>query len=123
MRFKASMPRTITLPLSSTLSVVGGSASGLSEPKNKRGVNTVNHAFNKEVIDELDYIIAMMFYTSGLSFNLTRNSWYVKTFKFAANNPITGYKPPGNNYLRTTLLQREKTQVQGLIEPIKATWK
>jgi len=64
-----------------------------------------------------------MFYTGELLFNFTRNLWHANAFKFAANNPITGYKPPGNNYLRTTLLQREKTQVQGLIEPIKATWK
>jgi len=62
-----------------------------------------------------------MFYTSGLSFNLTRNSWYVKAFKFAINNPITGYKPLGYNSLRITLLQREKSHVEGLMEPIRAT--
>jgi len=64
-----------------------------------------------------------MFYTGGLSFNLTRNSWYAKAFKFAANNPIAGYKPPDYNFLRTTFLQREKSHVEGLMEPIRATWK
>jgi len=103
MRLKASMPRDVTLPISSTLNVVGGSASGPSAPKKRRGVNTVDQAFNKEARNELDCIIARMFYTGGLSFNLTRNSWYVKAFKFAANNPIVGYKPPGYNFLRTSL--------------------
>jgi len=74
MRLKASMSRDIILPISSMSSVAGGSASGPSAPKKRRGVNTVDQAFNKEARDELDCIIARMFYTSGLSFNLTRNS-------------------------------------------------
>ena len=36
MRLKASVPRDVTLPIFSTSSVAGGSASGPSEPK-KRG--------------------------------------------------------------------------------------
>ena len=74
MRLKASMLKDITLPTPSTSSVVGESASGPSAPKKRRGINTVDQAFNKEARDELDCIIARMFYTSGLSFNLTRNS-------------------------------------------------
>ena len=89
----------------------------------EKGVNTVDQVFNKEARDELVCIIARMFYTGGLSFNLTRNSWYAKAFKFAANNPIAGYKPPGYNSLRITLLQREKSHVEGLMEIIMATWK
>ena len=72
-------------------------------------------------MDELNCIIARMFYTGGLSFNMTRNLWYAKAFKFAANNPIVGYKPPGYNPLRITLLQYEKSHVEGLMEPIGAT--
>ena len=117
MRLKASMPRGIILPISSTSSVAGGSASGPSAPKKRRGVNTVDQAFNKEARDELDCIIARMFYTGGLSFNLTRNPCYAKAFKFSANNPIAGYKPPGYNSLRTTLLQRQKSHVEGLMSP------
>jgi len=87
------------------------------------GNNIMDQAFNKEARDELDCIIARMFYTGGLLFNLTRNPWYTKAFKFAANNPITGYKPPGYSSLRTTLLQHEKSHVERLIEPIRAIWK
>jgi len=64
-----------------------------------------------------------MFYTDGLSFNFTRNQWYAKAFKFVANNSIAGYKPPGYYSLRITLLQRKESHVEGLIEPIRATWK
>jgi len=42
MRLKASMPRDVTLPISSTSSVVGESASGPSAPKKRREVNTVD---------------------------------------------------------------------------------
>ena len=123
MRLKASMPKDVTLPISSTSSVAGKSASCPSAPKKRRGVNTVDQAFNKEATDELDCIIARMFYIGGLSFNLIRNPWYIKAFKFAANNPIVGCKPLSYNSLSTTLLQREKSHVKGLMEPIRATWK
>jgi len=83
MRMKASMPRNVTLPLTSTPSVAGGSASDPSEIEES---NTMDQAFNKEAMDELDCIIAKMFYTGELSFKLTRNPWYVKAFKFIANN-------------------------------------
>ena len=39
------------------------------------------------------------------------------------HNPIASYKPPGYNSLRITFLQREKFHVEGLMEPIRATWK
>jgi len=54
MRLKTFMPN-VTLPLSSTSSVAGGSVSGPSEPKKRReGVNTVDQVFNKEARNELD---------------------------------------------------------------------
>ena len=87
MRLKTFMHRNITLSISSMSSVPGGNASCPSAPK-KRRVNTVDQAFSKEVRDELDCTIARMFYISGLSFNLIRNPWYVKAFKFIVNNSI-----------------------------------
>ncbi|XP_028092965.1 uncharacterized protein LOC114293132 [Camellia sinensis] len=44
-------------------------------------------------------------------------------FQFAANNPIPGYVPPGYNLLRTTLLQKERANVERLLEPTRASWK
>ncbi|XP_020267247.1 uncharacterized protein LOC109842776 [Asparagus officinalis] len=125
-RVMASMPRTVTLPGSSASSAAAGSQrmpSRLSEPKRRRGVTTVEQAFNTGARDELDSMIARMFYTGGLSFNLARNPYFSKMITYAASNSITGYKPPGYNSLRTTLLQREKAHVERLLEPIRGTWK
>jgi len=79
----------------------------------------VDQAFDKEASDELECIIARIFYTHGLSFNMIRNPWYVKAFKFFANNPIVVYKPLNYNSLRTTLLQHEKSHAERLMEPIR----
>jgi len=76
MRLKTSMPRDITLPISSTSndqSVVGGSVQVVQIHRRRGEGNTVDQAFNKEVRDELDCTIVMMFYAGGLSFNLTKN--------------------------------------------------
>ncbi|XP_020260793.1 uncharacterized protein LOC109837112 [Asparagus officinalis] len=125
-RLRASKPKMPILPTSSTASTidVGGSASmpiGAGESKRRRGFNTVKQAFNMGAIEELDALIGRMFYTGGLSFNLTRNSYYVKAFAYTASNPISGYKPLGYNSMRTTILQREKTHVERLMEPIRGT--
>ena len=64
-----------------------------------------------------------MFYSAGLPFHLSRNPYYVSTFQFAADNPILGYVSPGHNLLRTTLLQKERPNVERLLEPTRASWK
>ncbi|XP_057491417.1 uncharacterized protein LOC130777166 [Actinidia eriantha] len=64
-----------------------------------------------------------MFYSGGLSFNLARNPYYVSSYTYAANNSIPGYIPPGYNLLRTKLFQREKANIERLLEPIKGTWR
>ena len=64
-----------------------------------------------------------MFFTGGLPFNLCRNPYYVSSYNYAATNNIPGYKPPGYNKMRTTLLEREKENVERLLEPTKATWR
>ena len=35
---------------------------------------------------------------------------------------LSGYVPPGYNALRTTLLKKEKSNIENLLEPIKKTW-
>ncbi|KAL0423253.1 UNVERIFIED_CONTAM: hypothetical protein Sradi_0860100 [Sesamum radiatum] len=55
--------------------------------------------------------------------NLARNPYYVRAFSFAANNNIAGYVPPGYNSLRTKLLQKEKANIENLLEYTESTWK
>jgi hypothetical protein len=64
-----------------------------------------------------------MFYSGGLPFNLARNPYYVSSYTYAANNSIPGYIPPGHNLLRTKLLERERANIERLLEPIKGTWR
>ena len=61
-----------------------------------------------------------MFYTGGLSFHYARNPYYARAFKSASQLP--GYILPGYNALRTTLLWKEKSNIENLLEPIKKTW-
>ncbi|KAH7571463.1 hypothetical protein JRO89_XS04G0057000 [Xanthoceras sorbifolium] len=60
---------------------------------------------------------------SGLSFHFARNPHYVRAFTKAYNNTIAGYVPPGYNALRTTLLQKENTNIERILRPIKSSWK
>jgi len=62
------------------------------EAKNKR-VATVKKSFNRDQRKELNIIIAMLFYSSGLPFNLARNMFYTMTLAYAANNPLPGISP------------------------------
>ncbi|XP_016199314.1 uncharacterized protein LOC107640291 [Arachis ipaensis] len=63
-----------------------------------------------------------MFFSSGLPFHLAKNSYFVKTISYAANNYIDGYIPPGYNKLRITLLEKEKQHVERMLEPTKNSW-
>nr|KYP64116.1 hypothetical protein KK1_018705 [Cajanus cajan] len=88
----------------------------------KRKVGPLEKAFNLENRDNLKALIARMFYSFGLPFNLARNPYYVNSYSFAANHMLNGFLPPGYNALRTTLLQQEKAHVERLLKPIKSTW-
>ncbi|KAK8930493.1 hypothetical protein KSP39_PZI016120 [Platanthera zijinensis] len=63
-----------------------------------------------------------MFYSGGLPFHLARNPYYISSYKFAANHNLDGFVPPGYNALRTTLLQKEKSNITRMLQPIKDTW-
>ena len=64
----------------------------------------------------VDGEIARIFYTGGLSFHFSRNPYYAHAFKSGSQLP--GYVPPGYDALRTTLLQKEKSGIENLLEPI-----
>ena len=70
----------------------------------------------------MDSRIAGMFYTGGLPFHFARNPNYRSSYAYAATHKILGYVPPGYNALRTTLLQKERANVERLLKPIKDSW-
>ncbi|ONM59727.1 hAT transposon superfamily protein [Zea mays] len=104
-----TMPRDIPLPVEG------------NEKRKRRGVSAIESSFNLDVRRQLDELIARMFYTGGLLFNLARNPYFRKAFMFATNNPIGGYVPPSYK-LRTTLLVQERTHVERMLQPVKETW-
>ncbi|KAG5562100.1 hypothetical protein RHGRI_004972 [Rhododendron griersonianum] len=86
------------------------------------GTTAIDKAFNPGAREQLHSEIARMFYSGGLPFHLSRNPYYVSAFQYAANNLISGYVPPGYNLLRTTLLQKERANVERLLEPTRKSW-
>ncbi|KAH1114289.1 hypothetical protein J1N35_007667 [Gossypium stocksii] len=64
-----------------------------------------------------------MFYSGGLPFHLARNPHYVNAFTLASNNSILGYIPPEYNVLSTTLLQKERANIERLLQPIRGVWR
>ncbi|KAL1226374.1 hypothetical protein V5N11_020228 [Cardamine amara subsp. amara] len=129
-RIKRAAPKAVPLPSSSRKS----SSSSLdydmsykdfnpseSDPKKRKGVGLVNKAFQIEAREQCDGEIARMFYTGGLSFNLARNPHYRSSYVRASKLP--GYVPPGYNSLRTTLLQKERKNIDTHLQPLKNTWK
>ncbi|PKU84937.1 hypothetical protein MA16_Dca024770 [Dendrobium catenatum] len=64
-----------------------------------------------------------MFYSAGLPFNLARNPHYKNAFTYACNNNLAGYVPPGYNVIKTKLLQRERDNIEKLLEPTRGVWK
>ena len=125
-RMKQSNLKQVPLPISSAAtsnfenSSFSASASAI-DPKSRKGsIGSIEKAFNMGAHEIVDSEIARMFYTRGLSFHLVRNPYYARAFKSASQLP--GYVTPCYNALRTTLLQKEKSNIDNLLEPIKKTW-
>ena len=105
LRVKAFMARPVGSPTSSSTI-----PSHPSEAKKRKGANTVeNSSFNVGAREELNVIIARMYYFGGLPFNTT-------AFTYATNNPISRYVPSRYNLLRTSLLQNEKANIERMLE-------
>ncbi|KAG8371118.1 hypothetical protein BUALT_Bualt13G0053500 [Buddleja alternifolia] len=134
-RREQSQPKMVPLPRSSSshstsysvsMDALNSSAFRQEsfDPKIKRteSDSPLERAFNVVEREQLDGKIARMFYSSGLPFNLAKNPHYVSAFSFAATHRIPSYVPPGYNALRTKLLEKEKANVEKLLEPAKATW-
>ncbi|XP_050387930.1 uncharacterized protein LOC126804583 [Argentina anserina] len=93
-----------------------------SEGKKRRAAGgPLEKAFQNAAREECHDEIARMFYTGGLSFNLARNPYYRNSYMRASTLP--GYVPPGYNALRTTLLVKERKNLEYQLEPLKLTWR
>ena len=122
-RVKQSNLKQVPLPTSidATSNFENSSSSASAsviDPKRRKGsIGSIEKAFNMGAHEIVDNEIARMFYTGGLSVHFVRNPYYARAFKSASQLP--GYVPSSYNALRTTLLQKEKSNVENLLEPIR----
>ena len=81
-------------------------------------------SFNIQARGSLNCEIARMFYSSRLAFHLVRSPYYRSAFCYAYNTSnLSGYVPPSYNKLRGPLLEKERSHVENLLQPIRNSWK
>ena len=123
-RVKQSNLKQVPLPTSSAAASSfensSTSASAIDPKRGKGSIGSIEKAFNMGAREIIDSEIAKMFYTRGLPFHFARNIYYARAFKSASQ--LLGYVPLSYNALRTTLLHKEKSNIENLLEPIKKTW-
>ncbi|CAL9222157.1 unnamed protein product [Arabidopsis halleri] len=130
-RIKRAAPKKVPLPSSSRKSCSSSLDYDMSykipntsesDPKKRKGMGSLDKAFQSQAREQCDGEIARMFYTAGLSFNVARNPHYRNSMIYV-HSQIPGYVPPGYNSLRTTLLQKERKNIDMHLQPLKNTWK
>ncbi|GLJ44493.1 hypothetical protein SUGI_0933960 [Cryptomeria japonica] len=90
-----------------------------SVPKQSGTLNNFWKPVEKQQVDD---VVADLFYTSAISFNVARNSHFRNAVQKIAEFG-KGYTPPGSEAIRTTLLQRSNDRVTEKLADVKATWK
>ncbi|BAS94024.1 Os05g0414400, partial [Oryza sativa Japonica Group] len=73
--------------------------------------------------DDQPSLVTQMFFSIGLSPTITRNPYYRGSFAMVALFQIPGYVPPGVDQLKTTLLQKERADIENMLQTIKNTWR
>lgn len=132
LRSSHNVPSTSLVPLPSVS--MGGMSTFVQDDESKKRKTSTNSSGsrNENLVemksdmvsrDELDAEIARMFYSAGLPFQLTRNPYYLSSFKLATSGSIPGYVPPGSKMLMTTLLQKEKENINKLLQTNRWRWK
>eukprot|EP00253_Pinus_taeda_P025286 PITA_25286 len=89
---------------------------------NKRAtLGPLEACFNNQGRDIADEHVARCIYANGLAFNLVRSPYWQQMIK-AVNEVPKGYKSPGYEKVRTTLLASEKQSVDRQLQAIRDTW-
>jgi len=92
-----------------------------SSSKKAKGQDAVTEMFNVQRKTEAEDAVAEFFFANGISFNATRSPQYKEMMKkvFAAG---PSFQPPGYNKMRTTLLDRGVSKMQGVMEGLRKSW-
>ncbi|KAH9291975.1 hypothetical protein KI387_042840, partial [Taxus chinensis] len=109
-----AMPHPFVAPISTNEDV------SLARKKSKTK-GPLEKAFQNEYREIADECIARCVYANGLSFNVVRSPYWHEMVK-AINEAPKGYKAPGFEKIRTTLLERQKKYVETSLQPIRDSW-
>ena len=77
-----SKDRDVPLSTGSTQNMTGSSSTGYPVKKRLR-CSAIEKAFDMDTRNTMDALIARLFYSCGLSFNIARSPYYREAFKFA----------------------------------------
>jgi len=67
----------------------------VAKKRRGKGENIIEKVFNHGARDRLHALVARMFYTTDLPFNLARNPYFTQSYTYAASYTIRGYLPFG----------------------------
>jgi hypothetical protein len=87
----------------------------------KRAMGPLETSFQNEARDIADQAIARCVYANGLSFNVVRSPYWQEMVR-VVNEAPRGFKGPGYEKIRTTLLDAEVANVQASMQPIRDSW-
>ncbi|WVZ56169.1 hypothetical protein U9M48_006740 [Paspalum notatum var. saurae] len=91
--------------------------------KKKRGpISALEKSWALQDRKHLDALIARAIYSGGISFNFLRNPYLREAFAFACSRNLEGYKIPGYNRARESLLKQKRRHIESLLESTKSTW-
>jgi hypothetical protein len=108
-----------SFPAFSSSMAATGSSSQSMKPSGTATLNTLWKPVQKQEVDD---VVADMFFESALPFNVARSPYFINACKMIANFG-KGYVPPSSETIRTTLLKRSKERVTGRLRKIKDSWK
>eukprot|EP00253_Pinus_taeda_P014475 PITA_14475 len=87
----------------------------------RSSLGPLEKSFNNDAREIADAAVAQCIYANGLSFNLVRSPYWAKMVK-CLNEAPRGYKSPGYENIRTTLLSAQKLDLEAKLAPIRDSW-
>eukprot|EP00253_Pinus_taeda_P014305 PITA_14305 len=103
-------------------STVGVGISSQSKIGKSSGTTTLNSLSKPMQKQEVDDVVADMFFESAIPFNVARSPYFINVCKMMASFG-KGYVPPSSETIRTTFLKRSKERVTNNLQKIKDSWK
>jgi hypothetical protein len=83
--------------------------------------NALAQSFGAAERDAVDLKVLQFIAANGISFNVLRSPYYSEMVT-AINNAPKGYKGPGSEKARTTLLDALKRNVENDLSTVRDTW-